>query len=121
MNPYKKQAIQLRNAGYSYGMIKEKLGISKSTLSDWLNRTPFTPNLEVIKRIGEARLKSALDKHRLKFENIAQMRAIAETDIGKLSQRDLFMLGIGLYLGEGSKSQEEIRVVNADPIIIKLA
>lgn len=102
-------------------MIKERLGISKSTLSDWLSRTPFSPNQEVINRIGQARLKSALKNHRLKFENIAKMKKEAEVEIGTISQRDIFMLGIGLYLGEGSKSQEEIRIVNADPTIIKLA
>ena len=42
-------------------------------------------------------------------------------NVGKLSSRDLFMLGIGIYLGEGSKSQEEIRVVNADPTILRAA
>lgn len=102
-------------------MIQQKLGVSKSTLSYWLGRIPFTPNQKVIKRMGEARLKSALYKHRLKFENVTQMKMEAEAEIGKLSARDIFMLGIGLYLGEGSKAQEEIRIVNADPAIIKLA
>lgn len=120
MNPYKEKAIQLRNEGYSYGMIREKLGISKSTLSDWLGRVPFIPNKEVIKRVGNARLKSGLFKHRLKFENIENMKREARNEIGMLSQRDLFMLGIALYLGEGSKSQEEVRMVNSDPLVIKL-
>lgn len=115
------KAIKLRKSGYSYGMIKERLGVSKSTLNDWLGKIPFEPNQEVIKRVGKAKLKSALYKHRMKFENIARMKARAETDIGKLSSRDLFMLGIGLYLGEGSKSQEEVRIVNSDPTTLKLA
>ena len=102
-------------------MIREKLGISKSTLSDWLGKIPFVPNQEVIKRVGKARLKSALCKQHLKFENIKKMKAEARVEIGKLSRRDMFMLGIGLYLGEGSKSQEQIRVANSDPTIIKLA
>jgi len=121
MNPNRATAIKLRNDGYSYGMINAKLGISKSTLSNWLGEIPFRPNQEVIKRVGEAKLKSALFKQSLKFENIAKMRKEAEADVGKLSPRDLFMLGIGIYLGEGSKSQEEIRVVNADPTILRAA
>lgn len=121
MNPYKETAIQLRNKGYSYGMIRQQLGISKSTLSDWLRAIPFTPNDEVLKRVGEARLKSAIYNHRLKFENILRMKAEAKHDVGEVSARDLFMLGIGLYLGEGSKSQEQIRIVNSDPLILKLA
>lgn len=121
MDGLKDGAIKLRRAGYSYAMIKEKLGVSKSTLSDWLREILFKPNREVVKRVGEAKLKSALHKQRLKFENIARMKTQAEAEIGKLSSRDLFMLGIGLYLGEGSKSQEEVRVVNSDPTTLKLA
>ena len=44
----------------------------------------------------------------------------AKKDVGGLSLRDIFMLGIGPYLGEGSKSQEEVKIVNAYPTIIKL-
>ncbi len=120
MNPLKQNAIKLRKAGYSYSMIRKELNVAKSTLSNWLTSIPFIPNAEVLKRVGESRLKSALYKQRIKFENIARMRREAAKEVGRLSLRDLFMLGIGLYLGEGSKSQEEVRIVNADPIIIKL-
>lgn len=121
MNIKKEKAIHLRRLGYSYGMIRGQLGISKSTLSNWLNKIEFIPNQEVINRVGEARLKSALHKHRLKFENIAKMKTEACVEVGELSQRDIFMIGIGLYLGEGSKSHEEVRIVNSNPIIIRLA
>lgn len=120
MNPTKEQAIILRKAGYSYGMIKDKLGVSKSTLSSWLREIHFTPNSEVVEKIGEARLRSGLHNHNIKFENKARMELEAAKDIGSLSQRDLFMLGIGLYLGEGSKSQEEIRIVNSNPKILQI-
>ncbi len=121
MNIYKEQAVGLRNAGYSYGMIRQKLGISKSTLSDWLGDIHFVPNEELLKRVGDARMRSGLTKHRLKFENIEKMKRAAKAEIGKLSRRDILMLGIGLYLGEGSKSQEEVRIVNSNPLIIRLA
>lgn len=121
MNPLKTKAIKLRNNGYSYSIISKKLGISKSTLSNWLTRIPFKPNKEVIEKIGKARLKSALHKQKIKFKDIELRKKEAVKDIGILSKRDIFMLGIGLYLGEGTKSLEEIRIVNSDPIIIKLA
>ena len=121
MNPLKAGAIKLRRAGYSYSMIGQKFGLSKSTLSNWLAYIPFVPNQEVIERVGKARLKSALYKQSQKFENIAKMKLEAAEDIGKLSHRDIFMLGIGLYLGEGSKALEQVRIANSDPMIIKLA
>lgn len=102
-------------------MIDKKLGVSKSTLSNWLNTIPFKPNREVLKRVGEAKLKSALYKQRIKFENIVKMKNEARVKVGVVSSRDILMLGIGLYLGEGSKSIEEVRITNADPAILKLA
>jgi transcriptional regulator with XRE-family HTH domain len=111
----------LRKAGYSYAMINKKLGVAKSTLSNWLNNIEFLPNEEVIARIGRAKLKSALFKQKMKFADMEKRQKEALKDVGTLSTRDLFMLGIGLYLGEGSKANEQVRIVNSDPAILKLA
>lgn len=46
----KQRAILLRKRGYSYSQIKNKLGISKSTLSGWLYDIPLSE-----KRIRELR------------------------------------------------------------------
>jgi len=121
MNLLKSKAIKLRRAGYSYSMIRERIGIQKSTLSNWLNDIEFFPNKELVARVGEAKLKSALFKQKLKLVDKEQRKKEAENDIGILSERDLFMLGIGLYLGEGSKANEQVRIVNSDPVVIKLA
>ncbi|MDP3710826.1 MAG: helix-turn-helix domain-containing protein [bacterium] len=121
MNQIKSKAVEFRKAGNSYSIISKELGISKSTLSNWLNKIEFHPNQEVIARIGKAKLKSALFKQRGKLDDIKKKKVEAAKDIGKLSSRDLFMLGIGLYLGEGSKANEEVRIVNSDPTIIRLA
>jgi|SRR3989344_1652944 len=121
MNVLKEKAIKLREAGYSYSMINGKLGIPKATLSNWLAFIRFQPNQEVIEKIGKAKLKSALYKQKLKFENIVAMKIQAAKDIGVLSKRDLFMLGIGLYMGEGSKSFEQVQITNSDPVIIRTA
>lgn len=116
----KEKSINYRKKGYSYNMICKKIGVSKSTLSDWLNKIPFSPNKEVIKRIGSAKLKSALFKHNQKMNEIAEMTSLAKKELGKIKKRDLWILGIGLYLGEGSKSNEAIGFSNSDPEIIKI-
>lgn len=121
MNQLREKAIKFRIAGYSYSMIREKLGVPKATLSNWLAFIPFKPNKEVLQKIGKAKLKSALYKQNLKFEDIELMKLEAEKDIGTLSQRDMFMLGIGLYMSEGSKSFEQVQITNSDPVIIKTA
>jgi|SRR3989344_610825 len=121
MNILKEKAIKLRKAGYSYSMINGRLGIPKATLSNWLAFIRFQPNQEVIEKIGKAKLKSALYKQNLKFKDIAKRKLEANEDVGILSARDMFMLGIGLYMGEGSKSFEQVQVTNSDPVIIKTA
>ena len=60
------KAIYYRKKGYSYNMISQKLGLAKSTLSNWLKEIPFSPNKEVIARIGRARAKSAEFKNKQK-------------------------------------------------------
>ncbi len=117
----RERAIKLRKQGYSYGMIGKELGLAKSTLSNWLHRIPHTPNKEVLRRIGEARMKMAATKRKKMFDNIREMEKLARKDLGKLTKRDLFLLGIGLYLGDGDKGHENTRFVNSDPEIIKVA
>lgn len=115
------RAIYYRKKGYSYSMISEELGLSKSTLSDWLKEIPYKPNKEVLRRIQLAPAKSAEIVHNRKLANIITVKKSAKKELGRLTKRDLWLLGIGLYLGEGMKLQESIRIINSDPEIIKMA
>jgi len=117
----KNKAIILRKRGYSYNLISKKLGVSKSSLSGWLKETPFHPNRLVLDRIKFGPLKSAELRHNIKVADIIKEKGKARKELGIISKRDLFLLGIGLYLGEGSKLYESIRIINSDPQIIKLA
>lgn len=116
-----KQAIDLRKHGWSYSVITERLGVSKSTLSNWLSDVPFTPNKTTIMRIKNGPAKSGEKRRKQKNENIKAIHKDAAIELGDITERDLWMMGIGLYLGEGSKKFEETRIVNANPKIIKLA
>ena len=117
----KEEAERLRKNGYSYTHIVKQTGVSKGTLSGWLAKIPYHPNKETIDTIGKARAASGLAKSRLKLESIAKARVQARDDIGKLNKRDLFMLGLGLYIGEGSKSHNSVRIASSDHRIILLA
>ncbi len=120
-NPLKIKAEKFRNAGYSYNMIWSKLGIAKSTLSNWFKDKPFVPNQEVLKRIQFGPIKSAEKSHNKRVKEIKELKELGIKEIGTLNKRDLWLLGLGLYLGEGSKSHEIIRIINSDPAVIKLA
>ena len=117
----RQRAIALRRNGWSYNVISQKLGMGKSTLSDWLREIPYEPNAAVQKRIGRGPAKAAASKQKARSFEIDRLRQEGIGDIGKISDRDLLFLGIGLYMGEGSKSHEYVRLVNSDPKIIRLS
>jgi hypothetical protein len=102
-------------------MIKEELGVSISTMSYWFSDRPFKPNEEMLTRIRLGSLKNGTLRHNERVEKTKKVIEDAAKDIGKLSKRDLWMLGLGLYIGEGSKSIESVRIVNSDPAVIKIA
>ena len=116
----KQAAIELRLAGHSYNYIASRTDVSKGTLAVWLAEIPYTPNSETLNRIGKARAASGAVKSRIKRESIQKARDEARIDIEKISQRDLFMLGLGLYIGEGAKSTLQTVFVNSNPVIINL-
>lgn len=117
----REKAIQLRGEGYSYTDISKKISVAKSTLSDWLSGVEYTPNKQTLDKIGKARIASNLSKRQTKLATFFLAKKQAEVDIGEISKRDLLMLGLGLYLGEGTKTHDNVRVINANPKMIALA
>jgi hypothetical protein len=115
----KQKAIKLREDGYSYSYIQEQTGVSKSTLCEWLSDLPYKPNQETIEKINKARLMANEAQRAKKRKSIKDAHVLAVKDIGVFNKRDLFMLGLGIYIGEGSKTNNIIRVVNSDPKIIR--
>lgn len=115
----REKALTLRKSGFSYTYISSKTGLSKSTLSGWLTEIPYTPNKETIATFGKARAAASARRAELRQESIQEIRKIAIKDIWKISQRDLFIFGLGLYLGEGSKTNSQVRMINSDPRVIQ--
>lgn len=116
----KDDAIAMRMRGCSYSEIASKTGLSKSTLSYHLSKIPYLANAKTVERIGLARVRAAETKSKKKFETYKLAKREAEQEIGKLSNRDIAMLGIGLYIGEGSKTHDIVRMVNTDPRVLRL-
>lgn len=114
-------AEELRKEGFSYSDISKKIGVSKATLSGWLSNLPYTPNAGVREKIFRARIASGMAKRRIKEATLSQARLLAEEDIGALSQRDVFMLGLGLYIGEGAKTNTTTGFVNSNPDTVRFA
>lgn len=120
----KEKAINYRKRGYSYNMISEKLGVAKSTLSNWLYDIDFVPNKRVLLRIERAKRKlvEAMYKRRRKVLKLRErIKSDAKQEIKNLTKKDLWYIGTILYLAEGSKAQRDVRIANSNPRVIKLA
>ncbi len=114
----KQKAVLLRRNGYSYSMIKEKLGISKSTLSEWLSGIPLSE--ERIKELRDnssiriEKYRNTMNKKR-EYKSELVYKNIKER-LGSLSDRDLLISGFFLYWGEGSKTKSySIALTNTNP------
>ncbi|HUC96144.1 MAG TPA: helix-turn-helix domain-containing protein, partial [Candidatus Saccharimonadales bacterium] len=116
----KQRAVGLRSKGMSYSLISEQLGVSKSTLSNWLKDLPYTPNEQVLSRISRGQGTYGLRRRQMRIDEISELKAQGITEVGKVSKRDLWMIGLGLWIGEGSKTMEQIRLVNSDPRVVRL-
>ncbi len=113
-------ATTMRQEGWSYSDISNQLSIPKSTLSGWFRATPYTPNKKVLARIKTGQGTYGVRRHAERLEEVEVLKAQGLKEVGEISKRDLWMIGIGLWLGEGSKTIEQIRLVNSDPNIIRL-
>lgn len=118
---FKEIAINMRRAGYSYALIRRSVPVSKSTLTVWLRDIPYQPNGIVQNRIMGAAQNIFLWQQERKRKSIDRARKFAKETLGSLSKRDLLLFGLGVYVGEGSKTQGVPKIVNSDPEVICLA
>jgi hypothetical protein len=121
----KEKAINLRKKGFSYGEILKIVPVAKSSLSLWLKSVGLSkPQKQrlTIKRLLAA--QRGWKARRKKKEEITKLiKNEAEKEIGKLSKRELWLIGTALYWGEGSKEKNRstgIKFSNSDPEMIKL-
>lgn len=118
----KLEAIQMRKEGASYSQIKEKLNVSKSSLSLWLHDMPLPEKrLRELRDWNVVRIERFQNTMRDKRENRwARVRERVAKDISTLSQRETIIAGLFLYWGEGTKtSVASTSLSNTDPSMIR--
>ena len=124
----RQKAIDLRKQGKNYGQIKQELGVSKSTLSDWLSRYPL--GKEQLKSLGQNRQysrqvaieKTTITKRKKRQSRIQSTYEEQEKYWVSLSQKELEIAGLFLYWGEGSKRLNgSVFINNTDPNFLKFA
>ena len=115
------KALALRKQGMSYSQIKKILGVSKSTLSNWLRDYPLSEQrIRELRDWNEQRIERCRETKRKKKEKrLNEFYQKQKRVIFPLSKRELYLAGLFLYWGEGSKSQPtDLSISNSDPSII---
>ena len=121
----KEKAIKLRKRGYSYSEILKEIPVAKSTLSLWLRSVGLAKRHK--QRLTEKRLAAALRgaqaKRNYRLAITKKIKNEARAEIGKLSNRELWLIGTALYWAEGSKERiksSNIQFGNSDPQMVRL-
>ena len=123
----RERAIRLRLQGYTYGQIKIELGVSKSTLSGWLQKLPLEPEQIKILVLNREKAKElGREKFRITTQNkkLSRLKSVYKEqikDLLPLSKKELFLAGLFLYWGEGEKTHGTISISNTDPKVIRFA
>jgi len=115
----------LRSKGLSYGEIQKQVKVSKDTISRWCKEIVLSP--KQLDRLLQNKLNGAtkgrlIGAKKQQNERIARSKLLFEnglSKIGKLSKRDRFIAGVGLYIGDGGKGDKRFAFSNSDPKTIK--
>ena len=120
------RARRLRAQGWTYDRIQLELGVSKSSISLWVRDLPRpAPSRNPSEQAHLASRKRWEFESARREEERRRTTREATAEIGELTDRELFLVGVGLYWAEGSKSKpyarrEKVTFVNSDPEMIGL-
>lgn len=130
---YKKErAIALRFQGKSYNEIRRILKISsKGTLSCWFRdlKLPVLAQKRLAQKILFAKKRGLFKFNKERTESILKENKEIQTEslkeISQLSKRELLLVGVALYWGEGTKINKNKRsagvcLSNSDSSLIRL-
>lgn len=124
----RQKAIDLRKKGMTYSEIRQKLTVSKSTLSDWLRKYPLTS--EQIRLLENTRQRNrylSIEKIILTKQKKYNARLVSLYEQEKkrlltLNEKELELAGLFLYWGEGSKRMNgPLSINNTDPQVLQFA
>ena len=123
----KERAIALRKQGKTYVDILRAVPVAKSTLALWLKEANLSAaeNQKFTEAKRLASLRGGQAKKNQRIERQESLISKSKSEVGNLSKRELFLVGVALYWAEGSKEKDHspgspLRFANGDPYMIKL-
>jgi transcriptional regulator with XRE-family HTH domain len=119
------KARELRLQGWTYDQIEAELGCSRSSVSLWVRDLPKPERKRSHKEAAAIARKGWEAKLRVRDEERQRTKETAKQAVGSMSDRELFLIGVGLYWAEGCKDKpydrrESVAFVNSDPGMIKV-
>ncbi|GLW50229.1 hypothetical protein Stsp02_58900 [Streptomyces sp. NBRC 14336] len=115
------RARELRKQGWTYDRIQAELGCSKSSISLWVRDLPSPERQPPDTSAARLGVQRAVENRRAARE---EMRNRAYAQVGSLTPRELFLIGVGLYWSEGAKAKpgahRRVIFVNSDPNMIRV-
>lgn len=122
-----KKAVALRKKGLTYSAILEKVPVAKSTLALWFKEVKLSTSQ--FQRITEKRLaagrRGGLAKKNQRIQKMQNIIQEAEKEVGKISERELWLIGTTLYWAEGSKEKDwrpgsRVSFINMDKKMVQV-
>jgi len=118
-------ARHLRKQGISIKKIAKQISVSVSSVSVWCRDISFTE--EEKKKMfrdgyiagSRARFEAIERRKEAKRKEIVKLHQMSKKEVGTLTQRELFLVGIALYWGEGFKKDSLVGLANTSPSIIR--
>lgn len=122
----REKARALRREGKSVKYIQKALGVSSSSVSRWVKSVELTEEQKQALRDasgGDRRAlvgEEALAKRRERAEQRwKQAEEEAEKQWPELVKDPLFGIGLGCYIGEGTKGNGVVTICNSDLFVVK--
>ncbi len=118
----KKQAVSLREKGYSLNEISHILGISKGSASLWLRSTPLDSiaSSRIYQRVESGRVHAILTRRRKKESFLQNIYIESNKEVSSIqySRKLNRLLCALLYWCEGAKTGYSARFINSDPTLV---
>jgi hypothetical protein len=124
INQRKNLARSLRKGGYSYTEIQKFVNVPKATLAQWVKDVELSEAQQA--RLDKKRTDATKVGTQRRSENISrtieQIQRSAVNEIGTLSKRELWLMGIMLYWRNKNKNdvRKGVSFTSSDPHLIRL-